>query len=221
MAIAKQGAIETIQKKLDEAIGGWVTTEFTQAAQAAQQLERGSLDVHGVRKRRVSSVLEDLHETYKLTTAEGNKLLKVYEEFEQKPTTERIDNFQAVLSELSKAHGGTFAQLARNLDAPIEQVKSLIDKMILLQDNVKRIDRIKHPAIEAVENELARFAVPKGIERTIRTRQQHLGLDPHSEEGQTFANRLCDFDRRMREEEDIETRLKQIENQEWSFNGNS
>ena len=211
VAIATQGATETIQKKLAEAIGGWVTTEFTQAA---QQLERGSLDVHGVRKRRVSSVLEDLHETYKLTTAEGNKLLKVYEEFKQKPTTERIDNFQAVLSELSKAHGGTFAQLARNLDAPIEQVKSLIDKMILLQDNVKRIDQIKHPAIEAVENELARFAVPKGIERTIRTRQQHLGLDPHSEEGQTLANRLRDFDRRTREEEDIETRLKQIENQE-------
>ena len=86
--------------------------------------------------------------------------------------------------------------------------------MILLQDNVKRIDQIKHPAIEAVENELARFAVPKGIERTIRTRQQHLGLDPHSEEGQTLANRLRDFDRRTREEEDIETRLKQIENQE-------
>ena len=197
VAIAKQGAIETIQKKLDEAIGGWFTTEFTQAAQAAWELGEGSLDVHGVRKGLVSSALEDLREMYKLTTAKGNTLLKVYEEFERNPTTESINNFQAVLSELSKAHGGTFAQL-RDLDAPIEQVKSLIDKMILLQDNVKRIDRIKHPAIEAVENELARFAVPKGIERTIRARQQHLGFDPHSEEGQTLENVMRDFDRRTR-----------------------
>ena len=64
VAIATQGATETIQKKLDEAIGGWVTTEFTQAAQAFRELERGSLDVHDVRKGLVSSVLEDLHETY-------------------------------------------------------------------------------------------------------------------------------------------------------------
>ena len=214
VAIAKQGAVETIKKKLDEAIGGWLTTEFTQAAQAFRELERGNLDVHNVRKGLVSSVREDLHEKYKLTTAEGNKLLKVYEEFEQKSTTESAQNFQTVLSELSKTHGGTFAQFARDLDAPIEQVKNLIDQMSLLQDNVKRIDQIKHPAIEAVENELARFAVPKGIERTIRTRQQHLGFDPESEEGQTLANRLREIDRRTREEEDIEARLTQRQNQE-------
>ena len=148
VAIAQQGAIETIQKKLDEAIGGWVTTEFTQAAQAFRELERGSLDVHNVRKGRVSSVQEDLHEKYKLTTAEGNKLLKVYEDFERNPIAESVQNLQTVLSELSKTHGGTFAQFARDFDAPIEQVKSLIDQMSLLQDNVKRIDQIKHPAID-------------------------------------------------------------------------
>ena len=214
VAIAQQGAIETIQKKLDEAIGGWVTTEFTQAAQAAQQLERGDLDVHGVRKGRVSSVQEDLHEKYKLTTAEGNKLLKVYEDFERNPIAESVQNLQTVLSELSKTHGGTFAQFARDFDAPIEQVKSLIDQMSLLQDNVKRIDQIKHPAIEAVENELARFKVPEGIERTIRTQQQEKGVDPESEEGQTFANLMRKVDRRTREEKEVLARQKRIEHQE-------
>ena len=214
VAIAKQGAIETIKKKLDEAIGGWFTTEFTQAAQAAQQLEGGNLDVHNVRKGLVSSVREDLSEKYKLTTAEGNKLLKVYEEFEQKSTTESAQNFRTVLSELSKTHGGTFAQFARDFDAPIEQVKNLIDQMSLLQDNVKRIDQIKHPAIEAVENELARFAVPKGIERTIRTQQQEKGLDSESEEGQTFANLMRKVDRRTIEEREVLARQKRIEHKE-------
>ena len=214
VAIAKQGAIETIKKKLDEAIGGWLTTEFTQAAQAFRELERGNLDVHGVRKGLVSSVREDLHEKYKLTTAEGNKLLKVYEDFERNPIAESVQNFQTVLSELSKAHGGTFAQFARDFDAPIEQVKNLIDQMSLLQDNVKRIDQIKHPAIEAVENELARFAVPKGIERTIRTQQQEKGVDPESEEGQTFANLMRKVDRRTVEEKEVLARQKRIEHQE-------
>ena len=214
VAIAKQGAIETIQKKLDEAIGGWFTTEFTQAAQAAQQLERGDLDVHGVRKGRVSSVLEDLHEKYKLTTAEGNTLLRVYEDFEQKPTTERINNFQAVLSELSEAHGGTFAQFARDIDPFIQQIIDTTAKTDLLKKSLEGIADIRHPVIESLENQIALFAVPKGIERTIRARQQHLGFDPHSEEGQTLANLLRDFDRRTREEEDSEARSKHIENQE-------
>ena len=214
VAIAQQGAIETIQKKLDEAIGGWFTTEFTQAAQAAQQLERGDLDVHNVRKGLVSSVQEDLHEKYKLTTAEGNKLLKVYEDFERNPIAESVQNLQTVLSELSKTHGGTFAQFARDFDAPIEQVKSLIDQMSLLQDNVKRIDQIKHPALEAVENKLALFKVPEGIERTIRTQQQEKGVDPESEEGQTFANLMRKVDRRTREEREVLARQKRIEHQE-------
>ena len=214
VAIAQQGAIETIQKKLDEAIGGWVTTEFTQAAQAFRELERGSLDVHNVRKGLVSSVQEDLHEKYKLTTAEGNKLLKVYEDFERNPIAESVQNLQTVLSELSKTHGGTFAQFARDFDAPIEQVKSLIDQMSLLQDNVKRIDQIKHPAIEAVENKLALFKVPEGIERTIRTQQQEKGVDPESEEGQTFANLMRKVDRRTREEREVLARQKRIEHQE-------
>ena len=214
VAIATQGAIEAIQKTLDEAIGGWVTTEFTQAAQAFRELERGSLDVHGVRKDRVSSVLEDLHETYKLTTAEGNKLLKVYEEFKQKPTTENIDKFQTVLSELSKARGGTFAQFARNIDPFIQQIIDTTAQTDLLKKSLEGIADIRHPVIESLENQIALFAVPKGIERTIRARQQQLGFDPESEEGQTLANLTHELNRRTKEEEDIEARLTQLEGQE-------
>ena len=102
----------------------------------------------------------------------------------------------------------------RDFDAPIEQVKNLIDQMSLLQDNVKRIDQIKHPALEALENELARFKVPEGIERTIRTQQQEKGLDPESEEGQTFANLMRKVDRRTIEEREVLARQKRIEHKE-------
>ena len=145
---------------------------------------------------------------------EGNKLLRVYEEFKQKPTTENIDKFQTVLSELSKTHGGTFAQLARDIDPFLQHVIDAATQTDLLKKSLEGIADIKHPALENLEKQIALFAVPKGIERTIRARQQHVGFDPHSEEGQTLANLMRDLDRRTRKEEDNDARLKQLEGQE-------
>ena len=214
VAIAKQSAVETIQKKLDEAIGGWLTTEFTQAAQAARELERGNLDVHNVRKGLVSSVLEDLHKTFKLTTAEGNKLLKVYEDFERNPIAESVQNFRTVLSDLGVKHGRTFAQFARDLDPLFQKYIELTKQTTKLKNGLEGINQIRHPALEALENKLARFKVPEGIERTIRTQQQEKGLDPESEEGQTFANLMRKVDRRTMEEREVLARQKRIEHKE-------